>query len=291
MFLSKELLKNYLVKEEILRLFSNTYPNGIELSVLLEDLNVPKDIIYWAESYLPLSTQELEDITKLLKIKNSTRIFHSHNIETSDLVSYSNNIYNSHTIRDCKYVDHSDLCYNSQDVNNSSFVVSSSMVDDSEYCVKSSNVDESKDISLSQNISNSSHIYASSFITDSIMVYNSEMVEKSYFSSNLKNCKRCLFSHNLNGKELYLFNAPISETVYNQVVRALIIKLTHETLKLYQEKEDLFLGVLLCPEMNFSLFFKDISQDFWTWVKTLPNFDGHIMYQIALRGDLLETKI
>ena len=59
-------------------------------------------------------------------------------------------------------------------------------------------------------------------------------------TSSLKNCKKCLFSIDQENKEYLLFNQPISEMVYQQVLRALLMKLKHETIKLYTEKEDDF---------------------------------------------------
>ena len=36
------------------------------------------------------------------------------------------------------------------------------------------------------------------------------------------------------------------------------------------------------PIYNFSKFFENLQNDFWQWVKTLPNYDPEILYSITL---------
>jgi hypothetical protein len=85
-----------------------------------------------------------------------------------------------------------------------------------------------------------------------------------------------------------MFNQPVSEMVYQQVLRALFIKLKHEVIKLYTEKEDELSRTIIEPKIDFSLFLKEISSEFWAWVKTLPNFDNFIIYQITMQRKLLD---
>ena len=38
---------------------------------------------------------------------------------------------------------------------------------------------------------------------------------------------------------------------------------------------------------NFSKFFEDLPNDFWQWVKTLPNYDPEILYSMTFNPTLL----
>ena len=287
MFVTYDLLEKYNACESAKRFFQRFYPNGVEILELLANKDVPKEILFWGEENLSVSKEELEKFNEVCGIKNSTRVFRSYNIEDSDLISNSSNISASKVIKFCKFINNSNVCFSSNDVEKGSFIFNSSEIGNSEYCLNASNIEDSVDISASSNITNCSHIYNSHYMGHAIMVYGSTLSESCYFSSSLKNCKKCLFSIDQESKEHLLFDQPISEMVYQQVLRALLIKLKHETIKLYTEKKDDFLGTLIEPKIDFSTFFNELSPEFWEWVKTLPNFDNFIMYQIALQKELL----
>jgi hypothetical protein len=287
MFITYDLLEKYNACESGKRFFQRFYPNGVEVLELLENKHVPKEFLFWGEENLPVSKEELEKFNEVCGIKNSTRVFRSYNIEDSDLISNSNNIFASKVIKACKFINNSNVCFSSNDVEKGSFIFSSSEIGNSKYCLNASNIEDSVDISISSNITNCSHICNSHYMGRAIMVYSSTLSENCYFSSFLKNCKNCLFSIDQENKEYLLFNQPISEMVYQQVLRALLIKLKHETIKLYTEKEDDFLGTFIEPKVDFSTFFNELSPEFWKWVKTLPNFDSFIMYQITLQREFL----
>ena len=288
MFITYDLLEKYKACENGKRLFQRLYPNGVEISELLNNKLIPKEVLFWGEENLPVSKEELEKFQEVCGVKNSTRVFHSYNIEDSDLISSSNNIISSNGIQGCKFIQNSNMCFSSHDIEKSSFIVGSSEITNSDYCLNSSNVENSVDISASSNITNCSHIYNSHYMGNAIMVYNSMLSEDCYFSSFLKNCKKCLFSIEQENKEYLMFNQPVSEMVYQQVLRALFIKLKHEVIKLYTEKEDELSRTIIEPKIDFSLFLNEISPDFWAWVKTLPNFDNFIIYQIAMQRKLLD---
>ena len=40
---------------------------------------------------------------------------------------------------------------------------------------------------------------------------------------------------------------------------------------------------------NFSKFYENLQDDFWQWVKTLPNYNPEVLYSITFNSALLES--
>jgi len=55
----------------------------------------------------------------------------------------------------------------------------------------------------------------------SAWLYQCEGMTESYFCYDCRNCSRCIFSSNLRGKELHIFNKPVTEQEYNDFVLTL----------------------------------------------------------------------
>lgn len=287
MFLTNEILIEYGAVDNDRKMFCNLYPNGTELLNLFKNKDIPKSFIFWIEENLPINSKEIEKFLEICNIKNSALVYQSYNVEESNLISYSNDVYSSEKIRNSHFVYNSNNCDASRDIEESSFITESSEISNSIFCINSQNVEKSSDISRSLNITESEHIFQSKFVIKSKVVYNSNMIENCFFSSFMENSKNCLFCSGLDFEEYMLFNKPISKPVYDQILRSLLIKLKHEKIELYLQGENDFSRVIISPKFSFTSFFQEISPNFWDWVKTLPNFDDFVLYNITFREGLL----
>lgn len=55
----------------------------------------------------------------------------------------------------------------------------------------------------------------------SAWLYQCEGMNDSYFCYDCRNCSRCIFSYNLRGKDLHIYNKPVSEEEYSDLISTL----------------------------------------------------------------------
>ena len=278
MFITNEILEKYNACESGKRLFNRLYPEGVEILKLLDNKHIPVEVLHWGAEYLPISKEEEEKYYKRVGVVNSTHCFMSSKIENS------NYIYKSVDVNDSKLVKLSQNIVDSKKITSSQAVRVSERVNNSISIDHSNLIVNSKNISKSSNIANSSdlnycfNIFNGKNLSNCDTMYNSSLCEDSGFSSFLIGCYKVLFCSQLNQSSFMLFNKPISKTIFDEVWAQ--YKLMEKEIEVIEEGKEIFYNGTAIT--RFDTMFKKLGEDFKNWVKTLPNYDNFVMYQITL---------
>ena len=202
-------------------------------------------------------------------------------------------IIDSDKVEGSRFVLHSRNVFDSSDIYGSSFIHTSEQVYDSEY------VDHGKQIAFSKNVDHSTNIVLSKFIIDSrnifdcfdisesSEIYRSTGVTKSRFCSDSVGINNCLFCHSARGLEYCVFNKPIDERRYEFILRQ------YQNFELFlnylaEWPKDLVIYTPPREHQNFDIHYTTIPNEFWEWIKNLPNYDPAILYNITMDPKFLE---
>lgn len=205
-------------------------------------------------------------IVKSTKVSDSERVFHSSDVDKGndivncDTIESSRQIFFSSIVNDCLRVAHS------INIGNSVNVVHSQMV------------------SRSRNITHSKNVFASSEII------KSDYVTDSYFCQNCKNIKHCMFCNGLEGAEYYIFNQPVDKERFEFLVEQYKRLVQYELVFTSDWPENLIKAYTPTFTLKFSEWYKSIPNKFWKWVRTLPNFDSMLLYNITMNPEILVDK-
>ena len=83
MFLTDEILEKYNACGIGRKLFNKLYPNGVEIMDLLDNKHIPKEMLWWGETWLPVSDEELNKLYKVLEIEDSFKVSFGKKIKKS----------------------------------------------------------------------------------------------------------------------------------------------------------------------------------------------------------------
>ena len=291
MFLTVEDLKKHKACETGIKLFNKLYPNGIEIIKLLDNTHIPIEVLHWGYEHLNVSEEEIKkyylrcgiinskEIIHSERISNSNFVFHSKDIEDCAFVSNCNTAADSRQITFCSNVIRSKFCYESESLTDVLGVVSSKDIHNSINIIDSTLIRNCEDVSNSRNLTNCSFIYRST------------LSEECHFSSFLTGCFNCLFCTDLKAEQYCLFNKSISKDNYNKIYEEFKIKIENEVFNLIKDNSNIKSTTyyIAKKENNYKEYFSLISDNFNEWVKSLPNFDPFIMYQITFDEKWLEV--
>ena len=283
MFLTVDILKERRACEKGIDFVKNFYPNGVELSEIIQNRDIPKEFLHWGFSHLDATDEEIKLYEKVLNITNTTGYFESEKVSDSQQVRFSSEIENSKDIYRSKKVKNSYSIYSSNNIEDSSNVNTSAFCSNSKVILNSTNITDSNMIIDSNCIIRANSVIKSSFITESTCIINSSNTENCNFLMSCGNMKNSLFCLNLDGKEYHIFNKPISKIMYENISFQ-FNKIISLPLKMALIDEE---NLIPKPIYNFSKFFEDLPSDFWQWVKTLPNYDPEILYSMTFNSTLL----
>ena len=281
MFVNNEILEKYGACASGKEFINRLYPNGVEILDLLNNKHVPVEILHWGAKFLPVSEEELRKYEQYICIQNST------NCLECEKVFNSKNIYKSKNIDNSEFIKYSRDVYSSQMITNSVNIFNSSYINNSEKVEYSTKVVNSKSISNCKNIINSSDIgncnnlskcYSLKYCNT---VLKSDFCELIGFSSFLTGCSKMLFCTSLVSQNLMIFNKPISLYNFNDIYEDFLYIIQNENIDLILDDyndNSYFIGQAN-PKIE-AIF--NISDNFINWIKTLPNYDNFIMYQITL---------
>lgn len=285
MFLTVDILKERHACEQGIRFVQRFYPNGVELSEIIQNKYIPKEFLHWGFSHLDATDEEIQLYEKVLGIINTNGYFESEKVSDSQQVRFSSEIENSKNIYRSKKVKNSCSIYSSNNIEDSSNINTSAFCSNSKVIFNSTNVTDSNMVIDSNCIIRANSVIKSSFITESTCIINSSNTENCNFLMSCNNMRNSLFCLNLDGKEYYIFNQPISKVMYENI-NFQFNKITSLPLKMmFIDKENL----IPKPIYNFSKFFEDLPSDFWQWIKTLPNYNPEILYSITFNQALLQS--
>ncbi len=280
MFVTKEILEKYNACESGKKLFDRLYPNGVEINTLLDNRHIPLEVLHWGAEFLPVSDNELEkyykrinvinceDCQKSYNIQESKHIYRCSNVENSEFVKLSSNIVRSNHITNCQHIEKSELIKDSSDINNCDLIINGKTIRDSYNIANSSDIRDCQNLSNCRNLMNCHTLY------------NSTLCENSGFSSFLMGCHKVLFCSSISAQSFMLFNKPISKRIFDNLWEDFLNRMNNEHIdmiminssNLYFEGE---------TQHNFQIMFNSLSDDFKKWIKTLPNYDNFVMYEIT----------
>lgn len=291
MFLTKKDLEDRNACEFGIKLIDRLYPNGAELLEILENRHIPVSIFHWGYINLPSNEEEKKKYLEVVKVKNSTGVFFSDNIEDSSSISESHLVKKSNIVFNSKNVINSKNIFSSEKILNSHFIYSSKNIEDSKMIKNSKNIFYSDNIVNSDTIKNGSNIVYSSRISMGSHLYHCEELKNCFFSSNCKNLYNAILCENLNGnldpEKFYLFNKEIMPAAFINV-RDKLKDFLYINFDLFKNsKENLLIESDLDVNYNFGTYYKNFPNSFYDLLKTLPNYSEEIAYNITLNYELL----
>lgn len=208
-------------------------------------------------------------------IIDSSYVVESENVQDSAHIFYSTNVSGSRDVVEC------------DEVSNSKQIFLSSMIDNCEKVVKSMNVSDGKNICESSMICESRDVFKSSNIFSSKQIERSKNLTDVYFSTQCEDSSHCLFCFDIKNQNYMLFNEPIDHARY-ELIKKQYNKYFTDYLCFasgwYRE-----LATASSPRIhyNFNSHYAKISDKFWKWVESLPNFNPQILYNITLNARFL----
>lgn len=267
--------------------FNNTYPSGeTEFIDLARNQECKFDFLHFIKKYINLEGQDLMEYKEVCNIKNSDIIWYSRNIRGSNIVTYSSDVKESNNVFSSSQVINSDWVFNSRVIAGSTDVAYSNDISSSEFIIKSSNVKDSSQVLSSTLINWSNHITNSTNIRDSSYIYCSDNISNSAMCGFIHNSRNCMFCFNKQGLEYCMFNQPVSPSVFEEVYETLLAKLEDENVQFITEGK----GIVTNPEIKynysnrFDAIFNGLSEDFYGWVGTLPNYSEDVFLDLMFRN-------
>ena len=264
--------------------FKAQFPNGQELSAILQDTTVDEEIIWLLQKYLEFNEDELKYFCKRMNIDekstiyqlsrdltNSHFIFNSSNINQSNYINRSEDIYNSNYVIDSQNVKNSNNIFDSVDVCDCNFIIHSKKVEQSNY------INRSMKIEWSNYISNSVDILESSYS------YNSQDLQDCSFCGFTKKSKNCSFCFGIERKEYLIFNKEVAPATYVQWNDELSERLNAEAPAMIAIRDNYDLSnarFIVTP--GIVPMFKNLSSDFKSWLIGSRFFDYEVCQKLFM---------
>ena len=297
MFITQKILEERGACEAGRVWFAKRFPDGAELVDVIESARVTKYFLDWGMKALDPSPEEWAVFYKRFEIdcgEYNNTIYKSEKIGNSQQVFSSKRVYDSINIYNSKKIKNSNNVFKSEIVENSFAVFDSFYIYDSEKINHSENINSSNNILFSNYVINSNSIINSQQVTDSGYVVSSvnnrtENIRDSFFIRDGKNLTNCLFCKKLEDSNFYMFNQPVSEANYNIVKRQLLSILEDYNASFVNKWP---VDEIPLNNINFIQeekdYFKHLPDEFYKWVKTLPNYCPLTMFTITLNPRFLK---
>ena len=288
MIITTDFLVNNKACKQGIEFVQKFYPNGVEMIDLIKDPRISKEMLHWGRKQLTHTKEELDAYCQICNITNSSGFWYSENVRDSLYVvksfdvSSSKHVFNSKSIERCI------------DVSGSEQIEDSSKVFISEWVTNSSKVYSSKNIENSQNICNTTltigakNVYGSTNILNSTEIINSQNITNSICCTESQSLTNCLFCYGLKDMEYCIFNKPIDKERFNTYKKQYLKLMQDVELSFIEDwPESLVQSITPALDLNLSHYYKSAPPKFWKWVRTLPNFNEQILYQITMRSEAL----
>ena len=287
MYITADLLRKYKGCEQGIKYIERFYPEGAEMIDIIQDRHINKEFLHWGREHLTHTPDELAAYIKACRIINTDGFWYSQDVRDSKYVVKSKDVESSIGVFESTDVKSSNDIINSESILDSKQVLYSSMIDESTKIFKGQNVTGSTNICNSTMIANSRNIIDSFSVFDSSEIINCSNVSDSYFCQDCNNIKHCMFCYGIEDAEYCIFNKPIEPKHYELIVKQYLKYLTEQLDFIRDWPEDLLVSVHVSPTRKFDDWFHPINSRFWKWVRTLPNFDSMLIYNITMLPELL----
>ena len=225
----------------------------------------------------------MDDFIGCTNYYNCQNIQDSHYIVNSKGVDSSSFVHNSSDITHCSDVYECDDATNSNQIFHSQFVYSSERID------RSTNVDNCINVLVSTTVYNSRNIYVCSSIMGCGELRHCDKMDFSYFCADSKGLKDCMFCFGLENKEYHIFNQPVSKEKFD-IIRKQYLRLMEDVELDYlreQWPKDMLIPSHPNPFAYHDKHYRQLSEKFWRWVKSVPGYDADLLYQLTLNFDLI----
>lgn len=248
---------------------------GEEISAIIANQDISLEQLHYLKRICSFSKEETELYNQRCKIDSesssvmdSSDITRGHYIIGSMNVRNSGYVFNSSNIEDCNHIYDSENVIFSEYVSGAKNVKSCSRVVGGENIINSVDVLNSSNISLSVAISNSTSINGSNYI------YNSKDLTACSFCGFTTNCTNCLFCSNLHDAKFHIFNKEVARDVYEKTFEDLLAQIsveysgfiTIEPISMTRAHDQFLFS------NKIDSVFDGLSDEFFEWVKTLPNY-------------------
>jgi hypothetical protein len=96
-----------------------------------------------------------------------------------------------------------------------------------------------------------------------------------------------LFCESLDGVEYYIFNKPVDKDLYEMLEEQYLKYMGGQLNFIKEWPEDMAVSVYISPTRKFDDWYHTISDKFWKWARTLPNYDSMLLYNITMLPEIL----
>lgn len=290
MFITADILRKYGACGQGIRYIERFYPNGAEMIDIIRDRHINKEFLHWGREHLVITSEELAAYHAVCNIVNSEGFWYSEKVYDSKYVIKSKNVKQSQGIFNSADISNSTDIVDSDDIEKSQQVFHSSMVEKSNQICRSKNVSSSHNICNSTMIAWSANVIDSNNVFDSSEIIKSKGVIDSFFCQNCNNIEHCLFCENLDNAEYCIFNKPVGKSIF-ELISKQYKKYMNITLDFIRDwPKELVANVYVSPTRKFDDWYSSIPQKTWDWVRTLPNFDSMLLYNITMLPEILITE-
>ena len=287
MFLTSETLKRLNACEQGTKYIERFYPNGAELIDIINDRHISKEFLHWGREHLTVNDEELKAYGKACRIENTEGYWYSLDVRDSKYIIKSKNIESCIGVFSSSDISNSKDISASDSVSDSRQIFYSSFVEESEKILKGQNIINSVNVCNSTMVARSRNIIDSSNVFDSSEIVNCDTVSNSHFCQKCTNIKNCMFCEGLIDAEYYIFNKPVDKNYYELFEKQYKKYLT-ELLDFIQDwPEEMIIEQFILPTRKFDDWYHPISDKFWKWARTLPNFDSMLLYNITMLPEIL----
>ena len=272
--------------------FNRWFPNGGELSEVIQHKYINTEFLHWGYTHLIVSDKERELYWDKVGVDKESRgtCYISSNVINSHYVSRANNVENSEYVFVSESVYDSEVVFGCTNVENSGEIYDSEFIEDCRRVNNSRNVVRSNNIAASTFVVDSNSIINSSIITNSSYVggLSSARVSDSAFIDNCEDIDHCLFCTGIKDKKYLLFNKPIDPKQFELIRKQMTRILDNWSTCLVYEWPEATVNIEK-PRLirNAEKQYQNLPDTFWRWVKTLPGYDPEILYAITYSKELI----
>lgn len=282
MFITANLLREYKACKQGIRYIERFYPAGAEMIDIIKDKHIPKEMLHWGREHLSSTPEELQAYCAVCNIIDSEGFWYSTDVINSKYIVKSKNVKDSRSIFESSDITYCQDVTNTEDAENSSLIFHSTMIDSCTKVYKGNNIVASINICNSTMVARSKNVFGSNTIFDSSEIIRCNTVTNSHFCQDCKDIDHCLFCEGLTGVEYYIFNKPVDKNLYEMFEKQYKKYMTAQLDFISDWPKDLIVNTHIAPTRKFDDWFHPISEKFWKWTRTLPNFDSMLIYNITM---------
>lgn len=288
-----ELLERYNACAQGINFIKEKYPDGAEILEIAKDPNLPIEFAHFARKYFPLSEEEVEVYNQICRVVNSKKVLNSTGVYNSSYVFNSKEVVDSSNISDSSNIEDGTNINNSEWVRCSQEVWSSKFVNWSHKIIHSTNITNSWQVAHSSHVDWGHNILYSIGIKDSSFIYKSHDLTHCDFCGFMVGSSDCMFCCGLEGARHQIFNKEVSEEEYRRAYEELLFQLEVEISKFIIINES---RSILKPterfvyENRFDSIFNGLSDEFYGWISTLPNYNDEVFLNLFFRDQNLKNQ-